>query len=121
MSYMSSMYGGSPYAREVGTGGSTPKEDPSKAASRVLGGMKIHNSHIKRVEMGGELVDVPKIEYVKLLEQQVKDLRTKVSNMENKVERLQEVTRATQLELRAIQRDSDKKRRIDGLRFNSRR
>jgi predicted nuclease with TOPRIM domain len=66
----------------------TPQER-EKAASRVLGGMKIHNSHLKRIQVGEELVDVPKIEYVKLLEDQVRDARNRIRELEGRYSRLQ--------------------------------
>lgn len=72
---------------------STPTDDVSddrrdKKPNRVLSGMKVHNTHVKTVEIGDSLVDVPKIEYVSLLEQQVKDLREQNKKHENDIARL---------------------------------
>jgi hypothetical protein len=66
---------------------STP-EERQKRATRVLAGMKIHSSHVKTIQIGDDLVDVPKIEYMQLLEKQVRDTREKMRSAENKIERL---------------------------------
>ena len=63
-------------------------EQRSKAASRVLGGMKIHGSHVKQVMIGEDLVDVPKVEYMQLLETQIREARARVKVMEDRYDRL---------------------------------
>ncbi len=71
---------------------STPKIETEverqKRAVKVLGGMKIHGSHLKTVRIGEDLIDVPKIEFVKLLEEQIKELRTRLRVAEAKLVRL---------------------------------
>ena len=80
------MYGAGPSNSEP----TTPKqpETPEKRASRVLGGMKAQNSHTVIVEVDGKLVNLPKTEYVKLLEEQVKQMRATVQGYEGKYNRV---------------------------------
>lgn len=54
-----------------------------KRASKVLGGMKVHGSHIKQVEVDGQVFDVPTAAYVKLLEEQVKEVRNQNRELQN--------------------------------------
>ena len=46
-----------------------------KRAVKVLGGMKVHGTHVKQLEVGDQLIDVPTAAYVKLLEEQIKEVR----------------------------------------------
>lgn len=85
----------------------TPTESPSKLATRVLGGMKAQNSHTKVVELDGQLVNLPRAEYVKLLEDQIRAMRQTVRELESKYARtirsmskLQDDIRRVELELR---------------------
>lgn len=59
----------------------------AKAAARVLGGLKGQGSHTKTVEIEGELVSFPRAEYVKLLEDQIKEARSKIRDLEAKQQR----------------------------------
>jgi hypothetical protein len=77
------MYGVNPIHRQM------PQETKEKRAVKVLGGMKVHNSHIKRVQIGEDLIDVPKIEYMQLLEGQVRELRSQLRAAESKLIRLE--------------------------------
>lgn len=61
-----------------------PVVDAMKSAARRLGGMKVHGSHVKQVEVGDQIIDVPTIEYVRLLESQLKELKDKVRKLEDK-------------------------------------
>ncbi len=77
-------------------GGATPPQpkvetevEREKRAVKVLGGMKIHNSHLKTVRIAEDLIDVPKIEFVKLLEDQIKEVRVKLRALESKLIRLE--------------------------------
>lgn len=117
--YLGSMYGGNPRSYGGEQNSSPSKEDPTKAASRVLGGMKVHNSHIKQVEIDGQLVDVPRIEYVKLIEQQVRDLRTRCSTQSHKIDRLQDQIKTLSLEIKTMKRDQQSKRVFNGLHNSS--
>ena len=77
------MYGNNPSTQK-------PTElERQKRAVKVLGGMKVHNSHIKRIQIGEDLIDVPKIEYMQLLEGQVRELRGKLRAAEAKMIRLE--------------------------------
>jgi hypothetical protein len=77
------MYGVNPVERQV------QPDERQKRALKVLGGMKVHNSHIKRVQIGEDLVDVPRIEYLQLLEGQVRELRGQLRAAEGKLTRLE--------------------------------
>jgi hypothetical protein len=68
----------------------TPKieDEHQKRAVKVLGGMKVHNSHVKQVIIDDELIDVPKIEYVRLLEEQIRETRMRLGALEAKHTRL---------------------------------
>lgn len=90
------MYGsGSPITKKQ-------EVSPAKLASRVLGGMKAQNSHTKTIEVDGQIVNLPKAEYVKLLEDQIKDMRNKVRDMETKQNRLSKTNARIIEELRQI-------------------
>ena len=90
------MYGGHTKSAVVPTA-----VEGEKRAVKVLGGMKIHNSHLKRVQIGDDLVDVPKIEYIQLLEAQIKESRLRLREAELKIARLG----AAQINLSADVRD----------------
>ena len=82
------------YSRMYGSRPSQTKTQPSgpsaeKRATRVLGGMKAQNSHVKTVDIGGgELVTFPRAEYVKVLEDQIKQMRVTVRELQNNNQRL---------------------------------
>jgi TolA-binding protein len=79
------MYGGRP--SQTKTQPSAPNAD--KKATRVLGGMKAQNSHVKTVDIGGgELVTFPRAEYVKVLEDQIKQMRVTVRELQGQNQRL---------------------------------
>jgi hypothetical protein len=67
--------------------------------------MKIHNSHIKRMQIGEELIDVPKIEYVHLLEGQVRELRQKLRIADSRMSRLETQHGRFMSEMDSIKRD----------------
>jgi hypothetical protein len=77
-----------------------------KRAVKVLGGMKIHNSHMKQVQIGEDLINVPKIEFVQLLEGQIKELRKKLRVSEHKLDRLESNYSKLATEMSTIRRDS---------------
>ena len=62
--------------------------EKQKSPTRVLGGMRVHGSHVKQVVINDELVDVPKIEYVRLLDEQLRQARERIANLEGKYDRL---------------------------------
>lgn len=82
------------YSRMYGARPSQNKPQPGapgaeKRATRVLGGMKAQNSHVKTVDIGGgELVSFPRAEYVKVLEDQIKQMRNQVRELQNNSQRL---------------------------------
>lgn len=77
--------------------GKTPKDkkspepqikDDGKAATRVLAGLKVQNAHMQRVELpDGKNIDIPKMEYVHLLDKQVRDLRDENRDLKIKNEK----------------------------------
>ena len=79
------MYGG-------GNPSPAPKQESpaerEKRAVKVLAGMKVHNSHVKRVQVGEDMIDVPKVEYVNLLEGQIRELRTNLRDAQSQLSKL---------------------------------
>lgn len=80
------------YSRMYGARPNQPKTNaPSadKAATRVLGGMKAQNSHVATVDVGaGQMITFPRAEYVKVLEDQIKQMRTMVRELQGNNQRL---------------------------------
>lgn len=66
-----------------------PLKDDNKAANRVLAGMKIQNSHMRRLNVDGDTFDVPKMEYVHLLDKQLRDLKQENSDLKQKVNKME--------------------------------
>lgn len=93
--------------------GSRPSQNQTKAmdqsaekrATRVLGGMKAQNSHVKTVDLNGELVSFPRAEYVKVLEDQIKQMRVTVRELENTNQRYKREFNKVYDMLRTIQQD----------------
>lgn len=83
-----------------------------KRAVKVLGGMKIHGSHMKRVMINDEFVDVPKIEYVHLLEGQVKEVRNRLRDTEARLYRVQNNQIKLTSELNSIRREMAARTRL---------
>jgi len=106
--YIANMYSSTPIVVA-----SKPVVAPEKRATRVLGGMKIHGSHIKNIEVDGEIIDIPRAAYIKLLEEQIKELRRQVTivterniRMNTTIQRMQTSFRD---EIRAIRLELDRK------------
>jgi len=81
--FYGNMYGG---RTQVSVRPSQPERQ--KNPVRVLGGMRVHGSHVKQVMIDDEMVDVPKIEYVKLLDDQLRDARQRLVALEDRYTRL---------------------------------
>lgn len=64
-------------------------KDDNKAANRVLAGMKIQNSHMRRLNIDGDIFDVPKMEYVHLLDKQVRDLKQENTELKQKMSKME--------------------------------
>lgn len=88
-SMYSRMYGGSLRYDNSQASKTPDKVDVNKSAVRSLSGMKVHGSHVKQLEVGDQIIDVPKIEYVQLLDTQLKEAREKIKRLEEKLERSQ--------------------------------
>ena len=107
MSIYGRMYGAR--SKQPAVAPAASKESVEKQAARVLGGLKIHNSHVKKVQIGEDLIDVPKIEYVKLLEDQLRNARVRLKEAEIKIERLRTNHTKFSEELRNIRYDFEKR------------
>lgn len=57
--------------------------DKEKRAVKVLAGMKVHGSHVKQIEVNGQLMDVPTVAYTKLLEEQIRETRNQQRELHN--------------------------------------
>jgi len=105
-----SMYGGDLYHQKDAKVSTTPTSVArDKMASRVIGGLKAQNAHMKTVEIDGELHSFPRAEYVEQLETQVKEARKKLADMEAKQNRLIKANNRIMNKLREIERDLSNK------------
>lgn len=86
----------------------TLKND-NKSATRVLAGMKVQNSHMKRLNIDGEEFDIPKMEYVHLLDKQLKDVREENRNLQNKITRIENACNKIYNDLRDLKANSVQK------------
>lgn len=57
-------------------------------AQKYLAGLKLSSSHIQKIQLGNQQIDVPTYLYVKLLEDQLKDLRQQVRQQDQSIKRL---------------------------------
>lgn len=74
--FYTDMYGGDARPKAPGVDLNIPLSAP--AAHKQLSGLKITGSHVKRINIGDQIVDLPSAAYVKLLEDQIRALRTEV-------------------------------------------
>ena len=63
----------------------TNKIEKNKTISRQIGGMKAQGSTSISVDIGGTDSILPKMEYVELLEIQVKELRERIAKLEKQL------------------------------------
>lgn len=102
----SRMYGSRP--SQVKPAASDPAAE--KKATRVLGGMKAQNSHVATVEVSpGNMVSFPRAEYVKVLEDQIKQMRTQVREVQNMNQRLTRELHKIHDMMRAMQQELNNK------------
>ncbi len=99
------MYGARPAQRQV----APTAQGAEKKATRVLGGMKANNSHVKTVDVGGELVSFPRAEYVKVLEDQIKQMRVTVRELQNTNQRVNREMSKIYDMMRTLQQELAKK------------
>lgn len=104
---MADNFYGRMYGPQASTKPTTQLIAPDKLATRVLGGMKAQNSHTKTVDVNGEMVSFPRAEYVKVLEDQIKQMRVNVREMQNnqqrlirEINKLNDIIRTVQAELK---------------------
>jgi hypothetical protein len=60
---------------------------PPPKASKVLGGLKLSGSHIQKLELADQKIDIPSVAYVKLLEQQIRELRNELRTVQTQLKR----------------------------------
>jgi hypothetical protein len=102
----SRMYGARPSANKNQPG--APGEE--KRATRVLGGMKAQNSHVATVDVGaGQMVTFPRAEYVKVLEDQIKQMRVTVRELQSNNQRLTRELHKIHDMMRAMQQELNNK------------
>ena len=100
MSILSKMYGNNKSIPKV------EKVEPQEQSKgfRVLGGMKITGSHIKTLELGeGKTAQFPSVEYVRLLEVQISEIRKVNSSMKEEISSLKRKLENHTSMIRAIQ------------------
>ena len=102
------MYGRTASKAPVSTSSSAEK---AKAAARVLGGLKGQGTHTKTMEIEGELVSFPRAEYVKLLEDQIKEAKSKIRDLETKQNRLIRANNKIMEKIRQL--EADLKNKVD--------
>jgi hypothetical protein len=81
------------------------KADPVKAAARVLGGLRGQNSHTHTFESDGQLISVPRSEYIAALETQVRELRNQVRDLTTKQQRMVKANARVLEEIRQIKNE----------------
>lgn len=81
-------------------------EDPKgpATAQKYLAGLKLTSSHIQKIQLGNQQIDVPTYLYVKLLEDQLRDLRQMVRKQDQMIQRL----------VRAVNKNTTEQDRIRG-------
>lgn len=98
MDYMLRMYGNNIQAdNEI-------KND--KKLSRVIGGIKAQGADHRLVNIDNQDIEIPKIEYIRILEQQIKEIRNKNHILENKVSRLQDQLSTSNSRIKSLEDDN---------------
>lgn len=78
------------------------EKDYGKAPSRVIGGLKAQNAHITSIEVDNKQVDIPRVEYVKALEEEIKALKIRDSVNTKKIIRFESTIRSLETRLQSI-------------------
>lgn len=78
---------------------SQDEKDYGKAPSRVIGGLKAQNAHVTNVDIDGKIVDIPRLEYIKALEEEIKLLKIRDSINTKKLIRLEAQNRSMETRL----------------------
>ena len=86
--FVFTMYGSDPYYKIEEPVKNQIEVDSAKKLSKVIGGMKAQGSDCRIIDIGGQDIEMPRMEYVRILEQQIKELRNKMNIMDQKVQRL---------------------------------
>lgn len=85
MNFYSSMYAGKP---------KQPQEPiKQKSTVRSLSGMKVHGSHMFKVDVGDGVYNVPKMEYVDALHKMILDQKEIVIRLEKRIRKLEKITK----------------------------
>lgn len=88
MDYLYNMYGGSPYASKDTERQTTEPKGDNKTTSRIIGGMKAQGVTSKTVEVDGELLEIPNMEFVRMLERQLSEMRVEMRQNSARIARL---------------------------------
>lgn len=73
-------------------------------AQKYLAGLKLTSSHVQKIQLGNQQIDVPTYLYVKLLEDQLRDVRQQVKQQQQTIQRL----------IRAVNKNASDQDRIRG-------
>lgn len=63
------------------TSSATTHKTTNPTAQTYLSGLKITNSHIQKIQIGESIYEIPSVTYVRLLEEQIKDLRKEIKHL----------------------------------------
>ena len=61
------------------------EQAPPAKASKVLGGLKLSGSHVQKLVLGEQQIDIPSVAYVKVLEDQIRELRRELREAQAKL------------------------------------
>lgn len=61
------------------------EQAPPAKASKVLGGLKLSGSHVQKLVLGEQQIDIPSVAYVKVLEDQIRELRRELREAQSKL------------------------------------
>lgn len=116
---LSSIYGKNRDISKLATQTPSPElKNDGKAANRVLAGMKIQNSHMRVLNVDGNNIEVPKMEYVHLLDKQVRDTRQTNNDLQARLIKAENVINNLYNEIRDLKNTISQ---IPSYKFNKRK
>lgn len=78
------------------------EKDYGKMPSRVIGGLKAQNAHVTSIEVDNKQIDIPRMEYIKALEEEIKALKIRDSVNTKKIIRFESTIRSLETRLQTI-------------------
>lgn len=123
MDFISNMYGGSPYSSKEYTK-QVPDDKPvdTKKISRIIGGMKAQGVTSKTVDIDGELFEIPKMDYIKILEKQISEMRTELRQAQTRIARLSDNLNLARMSIKSLEDENRKNpvrfRNVKNIRKN---